>query len=99
MKQKKLVTITINKCKKVALPINSKMTLLSEICEEVDFRCKTGCCFSCLVKIIDGNHNLSQATPKEEASLKKLGYDVDKYRLLCNCKIYDSVSILTKYYF
>jgi len=54
-------------------------------CEQlgIPFSCKEGVCGSCLIKVTDGEGNLSAPNDKEEA----FGLSGNKERLACQCKI------------
>lgn len=59
----------------------------------IAFGCGDGVCGTCIVKIIEGKDNLSQAEEKELQTLSVMGLDDGEHRLLCQCKIKGDVVI------
>lgn len=59
---------------------------IAEACEEagVPFACTEGVCGTCVIEIIEGGENLSEATQEEEDFL---GAGTCKERLACQCRI------------
>ncbi len=59
---------------------------IKQICEEkfnIPFGCKDGICGTCIIKVVEGNENLSEKNEKEYDLLPKN----ENERLACQCKI------------
>lgn len=70
------------------LPTNSNLSILKEIVPDyINFSCKSGCCGSCIIKVIKGGKNLTKINNKEQMILQKLNFAEENYRLGCQCNI------------
>ncbi len=59
---------------------------IKDVCEEdfkIPFGCKDGLCGTCIIKIEEGNENLSEKNEKEEDMLP----DEPNSRLACQCRV------------
>jgi ferredoxin len=80
--------------KTINLPVNSNLTILEELVDDfVPFRCKVGCCGSCLIKVTKGTKKLSKIKSNETKILKNIGYEDSNYRLACQCKILGDITV------
>lgn len=56
------------------------------------FGCGKGNCGTCVIKVINGEENLSSKTKEEIATLDRLGVS-SSYRLACQCAVKGDVEI------
>lgn len=81
----------------VELPVNSDLTELEfelHNQEAIPFGCRSGACGACLIEVVSGG--IDALTPKgdaESAFLSVLGYEGESYRLACQCRVLDTVTI------
>lgn len=59
---------------------------IADPCEEagVPFACTEGVCGTCVIEVVEGGENLSEATQEE---IDFLGDDTEEERLACQCRI------------
>lgn len=93
MKKKNRMIVIQVETKRVIAP---KMSILQEVCDEhqlpIRFGCRSGCCGSCLVKVISGNANLSRPTDREARTLDVLEAE-PSWRLACQCVVAGDVHV------
>lgn len=81
----------------VHLPVDSALTELEfELYnqEAVPFGCRSGACGTCLIEVVSGSVGaLTSKGDAESAFLSVLGYDGESYRLACQCRLLDTVTI------
>jgi ferredoxin len=65
--------------------------MLKEVTKEnnwsVAYGCEDGMCGTCMVKVVEGQANVSPMEDKERETITVMGMDASVYRLCCQCKI------------
>lgn len=64
---------------------------LIELDEFIMFGCKSGNCGTCVIQIIEGEHNLSRKTEREERLFELIGMTDPSMRLACQCRAFGDV--------
>lgn len=78
----------------IELPQNSALTDLEEVQENViPFGCRSGACGACVIEVLEGITNLTEADDVERAFLATLGYPKERYRLACQCRLQGDIII------
>ena len=78
----------------IHLPHATILTAIEEVTDTaITFNCRAGCCGSCVVEITSGIENISEKNDDELTFLQCLGYEGDKYRLACQCKVLGDIEL------
>ncbi|MCV3211946.1 (2Fe-2S)-binding protein [Plectonema radiosum NIES-515] len=78
----------------IELPRNSVLTILEEVNETIiPFGCRAGACGVCVIEVLEGIPNLTDANYIERGFLTTLGYPEERYRLACQCRLQGDVTI------
>ncbi|MCW5233883.1 2Fe-2S iron-sulfur cluster binding domain-containing protein [Verminephrobacter eiseniae] len=80
----------------VELPAGSALTDLEfELYgqETIPFGCRSGACGACLIEVVEGNAPFNERSQEEQAFLAVLGYSGDSFRLACQCRLLNNVTI------
>ncbi|MBW4565626.1 MAG: (2Fe-2S)-binding protein [Mojavia pulchra JT2-VF2] len=78
----------------IELPRNSVLTLLEEVKETIiPFGCRAGACGACVIEVLEGTPNLTEANYIEREFLTTLGYPEECYRLACQCRLQGDITI------
>lgn len=78
----------------VTLPRNSNLTALAEVKSSlIPFSCRVGACGACVIEVLEGISNLTEANQSERNFLTSLGYPELAYRLACQCRLKGNITI------
>jgi ferredoxin len=78
----------------VDLPKNSNLTALIEFNSSlISFGCRVGACGACVIEVLEGISNLTEANQSERDFLTILGYAESRYRLACQCRLQGDITI------
>jgi ferredoxin len=61
--------------------------------ESIQFGCRSGACGACLIEIVEGVTPFNEKSAEEQAFLSMLGYAGDAFRLACQCRLRNNVTI------
>jgi len=86
-----MVKIKIDNSEIIEFPKKIKLTYLEEMTDKILFKCKTGCCFSCLIEVTSGIENIVSSPSLKLSKMKN-----ENLRLACCCIAFDNIEIKTK---
>lgn len=78
----------------IALPHNAHLSDAAELqVSGLVFGCRAGACGICVIEVLDGLQNLSEAEEGETWFLESLGHPEPGKRLACQCRLRGDVTI------
>lgn len=79
----------------IDLPQGSPLTDIEYETAEplIPFGCRSGACGACVVEVLEGFDALGETDPEETDFLEDLGRTDGKFRLACQCRLWDSVTV------